>query len=100
MLGTAQPRPAKGSQARLKARRRRQFARDRKACRAARYALDGGCCVRCGTPLKLTLQEGDWWNVANIHERHPRSLGGSAIDVANTETVCSACHVGKGFHAK
>ena len=95
-LTNPKPEPYK----RVKARRRRQFAKARKSCRAARYALDGGCCVRCGKPVVLTMKEGDWWNLANIHEKQPRSLGGSAISTANTETLCAGCHTGKGHHAK
>lgn len=85
---------------RVKARRRRQFAKARQACRAARYAMDGGCCVRCGKPLKLNPSDegADWFNVANINERVSRSRGGSAIDVENTNTLCADCHTGQGRH--
>jgi len=99
---TASPKPLRGTQARLKARGARHQAKARKACREARYVLDGGCCVRCGVPLKLNPSDegADWFNVANIHEKIPRSLGGSATDVANTETLCAGCHTGTGRHAK
>lgn len=78
---------------RVKARRRRLFAKARKSCRAARYFQDGGCCVDCGKPL--VLNPGDArseFEIANIHEVKPRSLGGSAIDVSNTKTQCLRCH--------
>jgi len=97
--GLAIPKPE--ARKRTKARLKRQFAKDRKACRAASYQRDGGCCVRCGTPLKLNLSDigAYWFNVANIHEKLPRSLGGSALDTDNTETLCAECHTGQGFHA-
>lgn len=85
---------------RVKARRKRQRAKARKTCRAVRYAKDGGCCVRCGKPLVLTMSEGDWWNVANIHEKRPRSLGGDPLNPDGQETTCADCHTGKGYHAK
>lgn len=97
-LAIPKPEPRK----RVKARKKRQFAKARKTCRAARYAKDGGRCVRCGKALKLNPSDegADWFNVANIHEKKRRSLGGSAVDVANTETLCAGCHTGKGHHAK
>jgi 5-methylcytosine-specific restriction endonuclease McrA len=85
---------------RVKARRKRQWQKARDRVREAQWEKDGRCCVRCGKPTVLKLAEGDWWNVANINEKKPRSLGGSAIDLANTETLCSDCHTGKGYHAK
>lgn len=50
--------------------------------------------------MVLKLAQGDWWNVANINEKQPRSLGGDPLDLANTETLCAECHTGKGYHAK
>lgn len=96
------PKPRRGSAQRAKAARKRQFMKSRKLARAERYALDGGCCVDCGKPLKLNPSDegADWYNVANIHEIRPRSLGGSAIDPANQKTKCAGCHTGKGYHAK
>lgn len=86
------PNPKPEPWKRVKARRKRQRAKARKTCRAARFAKDGGCCVKCGRPLVLTMAEGDWWNVANIHEVKFRSRGGSAIEVENTMTTCAWCH--------
>ena len=84
----------------VKARRQRQWQAARDRVREARWEADGRCCVRCGKPVVLKLAEGDWWNVANIHEKQPRSLGGDPLSLANTETLCAGCHVGKGYHAK
>lgn len=94
--------PAKGTHKRLKAKRKRQFQKDRKACREVVYAKGQGQCVDCGKWLYLNPgDEGaDWFNVANINEIVPRSLGGSAIDPANCNIKCADCHTGKGFHAK
>jgi 5-methylcytosine-specific restriction endonuclease McrA len=83
---------------RVKARRRRQFDAARARVREAQWEKDGRCCVRCGKPVVLKLAQGDWWNVANINEKRPRSLGGSALDLANTETLCTGCHTGRGRH--
>jgi len=85
---------------RVKARRRRIFAKARKVARAERYARDGGCCVRCGVPLKLNpLDEGaDWFNVANINEKRPRSLGGNPLNPDEQNTLCAGCHTGSGRH--
>lgn len=97
-LAIPKPEPRK----RTKARRKRQFAKARKTCRAARYLKDGGRCVRCKKPLYLNPSDegADWFNVANINEKKPRSLGGSATDVENANTLCAGCHTGKGHHAK
>lgn len=84
----------------VKARRKRHFQQEREMAREARWEMDGRCCARCGKPVVLKWSEGDWWNVANIHERIPRSLGGSPLDLDNLETTCSECHTGKGYHAK
>lgn len=85
----AKPEPRK----KVKARRKRLFLTQRKSCRAARYRLSGGCCERCGRPLVLDPQAArSVFEVAHIHEVVPRSLGGSAVDVGNTETLCCKCH--------
>lgn len=98
----ASPKPFKGDYARHKRRLERLFSTERDRCREAVYERDGGCCVRCGKPLKLNPSDdgADWYNVANIHEKHLRSLGGSSIDPENCETLCSSCHTGNGHHAK
>lgn len=85
---------------RVKARRKREFAKARKACRSAVYARDGGQCVRCGKRLFLNPSDegADWFNVANINEKRPRSLGGSAIDPESANTLCAGCHTGTGRH--
>lgn len=87
-LANQKPEPWK----KVLARRKRLHQKRRKATRAACYERDGGWCVECGKPLVLTMAEGDWWNVANIHEKKFRSRGGSATDVENTETRCAGCH--------
>ena len=95
-LAIPKPEPYK----RVKARRTRAWAKARKAARTTRYALDGGCCVRCGTPLKLhPSDEGaDFFNVANINETRPRSLGGNPLDPDGQTTLCARCHTGSGRH--
>lgn len=98
VLAIPKPEPRK----RVKARRKRQFAKARKASRAARYAMDGGRCVRCKRPLYLNPSDegADWFNVANINEKRPRSLGGDPLDPKGQNTLCAGCHTGKGYHAK
>ena len=95
-LAIAKPEPRK----RAKARRKREFAKKRKAARAERYALDGGRCVRCKRPLYLNPSDegADWFNVANINEKRPRSLGGDPLDPKGQNTLCAGCHTGKGRH--
>ena len=92
----AKPEPHK----RVKARQRRQFAKARKTCRAVRYARDGGCCVRCGKWLHLNPSDegADWFNVANINETRPRSLGGDPLNPDEQTTLCAGCHTGTGRH--
>ena len=96
------PNPKPEPWKKVKARRKREWQRARKSCRAARYMKDGGCCVRCGTPLKLNPSDegADWYTVANIHETRPRSLGGDPLNPDEQETLCAGCHTGKGWHAK
>jgi 5-methylcytosine-specific restriction endonuclease McrA len=87
----AQPKPE--PRRRVKARQARQFAQARKSCRAERFALDGGCCVRCGKPLVLDVADARHvFELAHCHEIRPRSLGGSAVELANTQTLCPCCH--------
>lgn len=84
----------------VKARRDREWAKARAAARAERYRRDGGCCVRCGTPLKLNPRDegADWYNVANINETRPRSLGGDPLNPDAQTTLCAKCHTGSGRH--
>jgi 5-methylcytosine-specific restriction endonuclease McrA len=71
----------------------------RNVCRAMVYARDGGRCVRCGRALVLQPQDARHvFDVAHIHERIPRSLGGSPYDPLNCETLCAKCHIG-GEHS-
>src|SRR5678809_537546 len=101
MERTALPKPYKGELRLLKARKHRRECELRDACRAFVYNRDGGCCVRCGKPLKLKLADASgWWDVANINEKRPRSLGGDPTDPENCETLCAGCHTGQGYHAK
>lgn len=96
VLANPKPEPRK----RVKARRKRQFAKARKAARAERYRLDGGRCVRCKKPLHLNPSDegADWFNVANINEKRPRSLGGDPLDPKGQNTLCASCHTGSGRH--
>lgn len=95
-LAIPKPEPRK----REKARKDRQWRKDRKVCREAVYTAGGGHCVDCGKWLYLNPKDegADWFNVANINEIVPRSLGGSAIDPANGNIKCAKCHTGKGYH--
>ncbi len=98
---SAIPKPFKGEWAKHKRRLERLFDADRQACRKTVYERDGGCCVRCGKPLKLLPSEARHeLEIANINEIVPRSLGGDPCDPANCNTLCSQCHTGKGYHAK
>lgn len=78
----------------LKARLERQHAILREAARKIAYDRAGGCCEACGTPLKLNPSDegADWYNVANVHEITPRSLGGSDIDERNLRVLCARDH--------
>lgn len=95
-LAIPKPEPRK----RVKARRKRVFAKARKAARTERYTRDGGRCVRCKKPLYLNANEegADWFNVANINEKRPRSLGGDPLDPNGQSTLCAKCHTGSGRH--
>ncbi len=95
-LAIPKPEPIKRS----KGRKKRQFAKARKTCRAARYMADGGRCVRCRRPLYLNPSDegADWFNVANINEKRPRSLGGDPLDPKGADTLCARCHTGSGRH--
>jgi hypothetical protein len=98
--GLAIPKPEPRKKA--KARARRDFAKKRKAAREETYKRDGGRCVRCGKRLYLNPSDegADWFNVANINEIKPRSLGGDPLDSAGQNTLCAGCHTGKGHHVK
>lgn len=95
-LAIPKPEPRKRS----KARKKRQFAKARKAALAETYNRDGGRCVRCRRPLYLNPSDegADWFNVANINEKRPRSLGGDPLDSKGQNTLCAGCHTGKGRH--
>jgi 5-methylcytosine-specific restriction endonuclease McrA len=101
MERVAASKPFKGAYAKHKRALERVFDLERAKCRETVYKRDGGCCVRCGTPLKLhPSDEGaDWYNVANINEIRPRSLGGNPLDPDQCNTLCAECHTGKGHHA-
>lgn len=95
----AQPKPE--PRKKVKARKKREFAKKRKAARAERYAKDGGRCVRCTRKLVLDPRDARHeFEIANIHEVKPRSLGGNPLDPKGQETLCARCHTGKGHHAK
>jgi 5-methylcytosine-specific restriction endonuclease McrA len=87
------PVPKPEPRKRVKARRQRARMTARKSCRAARFQRAGGCCEVCGRPVKLHVSEArSVWEIANVHEVKPRSLGGSAVDVTNTKVLCLDCH--------
>lgn len=56
--------------------------------------------MKCGSPLYLNASDegADWYNVANINEKRPRSLGGDPLDPNGQDTRCAKCHTGKGRH--
>jgi 5-methylcytosine-specific restriction endonuclease McrA len=87
-LAIPKPEPSKT----VKARAKRLWAKARAKAREIRWTRDGGCCVRCGKPVKLHWSEAEWWNVANIHETRPRSLGGDPLNPDEQETLCADCH--------
>jgi hypothetical protein len=85
--------PKPEARKRVKARKKRQFAKARKSCRAARYAKDGECCVECGKHLVLNPSDARHeFEIANVHEVKSRARGGSATDVSNTKLLCCRCH--------
>lgn len=85
---------------RVKARKDRAFAKARKACREVVYARVEGKCQRCQKPLYLNPSDegADWYNVANINEMTPRSLGGDSTDPESCDCLCARCHTGSGRH--
>jgi 5-methylcytosine-specific restriction endonuclease McrA len=90
----AKPEPWK----RLKARRLRQKAKDRKSCRAIVFALAGGRCEHCQRRVCDDVPE---WapERAHVNERIPKSKGGDPTDPDNCELLCGACHMPNGRHA-
>jgi hypothetical protein len=77
----------------VKARRQRARMTARKSCRAARFQRAGGCCEVCGVPLKLHASEARTvFEIANVHEVKPRSLGGDPTDVEGTRLLGLICH--------
>jgi 5-methylcytosine-specific restriction endonuclease McrA len=82
----------------VKARADRKFAKHRNSCRKAVFARANGCCERCWKVVSDDLPE---WHAqrAAVNEKVPRSLGGSAVDMANLELLCQACHMPNGRHA-
>lgn len=75
------------------AAKRKVYAEARAACRKKVYARDGGCCVVCGIPLVLSAADASHeFQIAHIHEKKPRSLGGDPLDPDNCETRCYLHH--------
>jgi hypothetical protein len=89
LLKLRKPEPKKKAQARAK----RQKAKARATCRVFSYERSEGCCEGCGRWLVLRVSQARHeFEIAHIHEVQLRSLGGSAIDPANTKVLCHACH--------
>ena len=87
MIGTATPKPAKGTAKRQKAAGQRVQAKADKLVYAAVDARDGHCCRICGEYAGL-----------DIHRHHLvyRSAGGLTT-TANVLSLCPTCHV-VGIH--
>lgn len=66
------------------------YAAQRSAVRADVYREDGGCCRRCGVPVKLHTD--DPFRLANIHEHPSRARGGDPLNPKHTITLCTMCH--------
>jgi 5-methylcytosine-specific restriction endonuclease McrA len=84
---------------RVKARKKRQEAKERAHCRAIVWALAGGRCERC---MRVVRDDDvpEWAaDRAHVNERVPRSRGGSPTDPSNCELLCQSCHMPNGMHA-
>lgn len=81
-LAHPKPEPRK----RVKDRRQRAFRETRASVRLATLERAGWRCEApdCGQRLHL--------ETAHVHEKVPRSLGGSPLDLENTVALCRGCH--------
>jgi hypothetical protein len=89
MIGTASPKPAKGSAKQAKARGKRQQAKLDKIVYAAVDARDGLRCRMCSDYQGLDIQR---------HHIVRRSAGGDTT-TANVVSLCAKCHF-VGIHGK
>lgn len=90
MHGTAQQKGERYE--RVKARRKRQEAARRKACLIQVYAREGMRCQRCGRHVVEPFTNDQPLSWAQVHEKVPRSLGGSPYDPDNCELLCMPHH--------
>lgn len=85
-----QPKPTPRAWTRAQARRRRALAR--KACVAAVWQRENGCCERCGVCVNPPQVAAWFAAVGHVHERVSRAQGGDPTDPANCELLCYNCH--------
>lgn len=86
---------------RVKARKKRNAIKSRKACREFVYARERMICQRCHIPARHPddcYWEGDPF-MAQVNEIVPRSKGGDPLDPDNCELVHQMCHMPNGQHA-
>lgn len=90
--------PKPESRKRVKARRKRQAAKGRAACRMTVLARAGWRCERCGIEISDALPE---WHArrAHVNETVPRSKGGDPTNPDHCEAICQSCHYPHGRHA-
>lgn len=87
-----QPKPTKADRHKQRAAERRQWKARRKICRATVYARAFGCCERCQRPLVLLPENARHvFEIANIHEHPPRSLGGDPLNPDECLCLCAEC---------
>lgn len=71
----------------------REWKKAREICRYKTFTRAHGCCEHCGQALKLHPKDArSEFEIANIHEEPPRSLGGDPLDWTITVCLCCHCH--------
>lgn len=71
----------------------RATAKAREICRYKTFMRAEGCCERCGRSLVLRPSDARHeFEIANVHEEPPRSLGGDPLDPSITVCLCCHCH--------
>lgn len=72
----------------------REHATKRDQLRRRVYALDKGCCRKCGRKVYLKLADAPTaLAVGHVDEWVPRSAGGSDVDERNCILYCAECHL-------
>jgi hypothetical protein len=90
------PKPTPCRTLRRRKKRKRMLAW--KACRPFVLERDGHLCKRCERPVSDDLPE---WHPARAHVNHMNGRRGDRLfDPDGCETLCRACHMPNGNHAR